>query len=83
MYQTEHNEYFASLRAGKPFNLGENIAHSTMVGIMGRMAGYTGQVITWEEATNAKEDLRPQEKLYWKMTLPTPPVAIPGRTKIV
>ncbi len=83
MYQTEHNEYFASLRAGKPFNLGENIAHSTMVGIMGRMAGYTGQVITWEEATNAKEDLRPQEKLDWKMTLPTPPVAIPGRTKIV
>lgn len=82
MYQNEHNEFFASLRAGQPLNLGEQLAHSTMVGILGRMAAYSGQVVTWEEATNAKEDLRPAEALDWKMSLPTPPVAIPGRTKI-
>lgn len=81
MYQNEHNEFFASLRAGQPLNLGEQLAHSTMVGILGRMAAYSGQVVTWEEATNAKEDLRPAEALDWKMKLPTPPVAIPGRTK--
>jgi predicted dehydrogenase len=82
MYQNEHNEFFASLRTGQPLNMGEQLAHSTMVGIMGRMAGYTGQVVTWDEAVNAKEDLRPTEPLDWKMKLPTPPVAIPGRTKI-
>ena len=27
--------------------------------IMGRMATYTGQVITWEMALNSKEDLTP------------------------
>ena len=82
MYQVEHNEFFASLRAGQPLNLGEQLAHSTMVGILGRMAGYTGQAVTWEDAVNAKEDLRPTEPLDWKMKLPIPPVAIPGRTKI-
>ena len=83
MYQVEHNEFFASLRAGKPLNLGEKLAHSTMVGIMGRMAGYTGQSVTWDEAVESKEDLRPTEPLDWKMKLPVPPVAMPGRTKFI
>jgi len=82
MYQVEHNEFFASLRADKPLNMGEQLAHSTMVGILGRMAAYTGQAVTWEEAVNSKEDLRPSEPLDWKMKLPEPPVAMPGRTKI-
>jgi hypothetical protein len=83
MYQNEHNEFFASLRAGKPMNMGEQLAHSTMVGIMGRMAGYTGQVVEWEEASDAQEDLRPSAPLSWDMKLPVPPVAMPGRTKLV
>ena len=83
MYQNEHDAFFASLRAGTPLNLGEQLAHTTMVGILGRMAGYTGQVVTWDEAVNSKEDLRPAEPLDWKMKLPTPPVAMPGRTKLI
>ena len=50
-------------------------------GIMGRMAAYTGQVITWEDALNSKESLAPEGPLDMKMKLETPPVAIPGRTK--
>ena len=83
MYQNEHDAFFASIRAGKPLNLGEKLAHTTMTGILGRMAGYTGQVITWDEAVNSKEDLRPTEPLDWKMKLPMPPVAMPGRTKFI
>jgi predicted dehydrogenase len=83
MYQTEHDEFFASLREGKPLNFAEKLAHSTMVAIMGRMSAYTGQTITWEDAINSKEDLRPKEKLEWNMKLETPPVPIPGRTKFV
>ena len=83
MYQNEHNAFFASLRAGKPLNMGEQLAHSTMVGILGRMAGYTGQVITWEDAVNSKEDLRPAGPLDLKMKLPAPTPAMPGRTKFV
>ncbi len=81
MYQTEHDEFFASLRGGQPLNFGDKLAHSTMVAIMGRMAAYTGQTVTWEDAINSKEVLAPAEQLDWKMSLKTPPVAIPGRTK--
>ncbi len=81
MYQTEHDEFFASIREGKPVNFAEKLAHSTMVGIMGRMAAYTGQKITCEEALNSKEVLAPSDSLEWNMKLETPPVAIPGRTK--
>jgi myo-inositol 2-dehydrogenase / D-chiro-inositol 1-dehydrogenase len=81
MYQTEHDEFFASIRRGEPVNFADKMAHSTMVAIMGRMAAYTGQTITWEDAIASKEVLAPSEKLDMKMTLPTPPVAIPGRTK--
>ncbi|MCU0783179.1 MAG: Gfo/Idh/MocA family oxidoreductase [Verrucomicrobia bacterium] len=82
MYQVEHNELFARIRKGEPINDGEWMAHSTMLGIMGRMAAYTGQEITWEDACNSKEQLVP-EKLDWKMNLPIAPMAVPGFTKLV
>jgi myo-inositol 2-dehydrogenase/D-chiro-inositol 1-dehydrogenase len=47
-FLTEHNELFASIRTGKPINNGNYMAKSTLMAIMGRMATYTGQVITWE-----------------------------------
>ena len=55
-------------------------SESTMMAIMGRMATYTGQEITWEQALNSKEDLLPA-KLDMAASLPMPPVARPGVTK--
>ncbi len=81
MYQTEHDEFFASIKEGKPLNNAHVLAHSSMVAVLGRMAAYTGQTVTWEEAINSKESLAPAGPLDWKMKLETPPVAIPGRTK--
>lgn len=82
MYQNEHNELFASIRSGKPINDGEWMAHSTLMGIMGRMAAYTGQEITWEQALNSQENLVPAQ-LDWKMKLDFPPMAMPGVTKFI
>jgi predicted dehydrogenase len=82
MYQVEHNELFASIRAGKPINDGDRMANSTMMAIMGRMAAYTGQEVTWERAINSQEVLVP-EHLDWNMKLPIAPMAIPGRTKLI
>ena len=82
MYQTEHNELFASIREGKPFNDGEKAAQSTMVGILGRMASYTGQRITYEDGLNSKTDLTP-EHLDWGKPLAVPGVPIPGVTKFI
>ena len=81
MYQTEHEEMFAALRKGTPLNYGEKLAHSTLMGIMGRMSAYTGKTITWEQALNSEEVLAPKEPLTWDMKLAVPPVAMPGRTK--
>ena len=82
MYQVEHNEMFASIRAGKPINNGTRLATSTLTAIMGRMAAYTGQEVTWEKALNSQEALVPTD-LKWDSTLTFPTVALPGRTKFV
>ncbi len=59
MYQTEHDELFASIRNSKPIQNGEYMARSTLLAIMGRMAAYTGQEITWEMALNSKRSPQP------------------------
>jgi hypothetical protein len=82
MYQVEHDEFFAGIRSGNLINDGERMAHSTMMAIMGRMAAYTGQEVTWEDACNSQERFVP-EKLDWNMKLPVPPIAVPGFTKLV
>jgi hypothetical protein len=75
MYQNEHDEMLASIRAGRPINDGDWMAKSTLMAIMGRMATYTGKLITWEMAFNSKEDLTPPKYEFGPM--PTPPS--PGR----
>ncbi len=82
MYQQEHDELFASIRSGQPVNDGHWEAQSTLVGIMGRMAAYTGQEVTWEMMQQSQERLSP-EKLEWEMKLPIAPMAVPGRTKFI
>ncbi len=81
IYQTEHDELFASIRAGKPINNGQYMAHSTMLAILGRMASYTGQVIAWGQALNSKEDLTPPS--YAWGPAPEVKIAVPGMTRFV
>jgi len=81
MYQQEHNELFAAIRAGKPINDGVRMAHSTLLAIMGRMSAYSGQEVTWEQALNSTERLVP-ETANWDATVTAPPVPMPGRTKL-
>jgi predicted dehydrogenase len=81
MYQHEHNELFDSIRNSKPINNGDWMVHSTMTGILGRMATYTGKSLSWKQAWESKEDLTPSS--YTLDKYPTPPVAMPGKTKFV
>ena len=82
MYQREHDVLFASIRKSQPVNDGKRLATSTMLAIMGRMAAYTGQQVTWEQAMNSQDKLVP-EPLDWKGSLPVMPRALPGITKLV
>ncbi|MDF1824333.1 MAG: Gfo/Idh/MocA family oxidoreductase [Verrucomicrobiales bacterium] len=56
-YQKEHDALFSAIREGSEFNEAERGAYSTLFALMGRMAAYSGQVVTWEEALNAEEEL--------------------------
>lgn len=78
MYQVEHDEFFASIRKGTPIDNAERMARSTLVGIMGRMAAYTGREITWEHMLRSQDSLFP-DPLVWDKPLPLPPFATPGR----
>lgn len=85
-YQLEHDAFFENIRTGKVRNDADYAAHSTMMGVMGRMASYTGQVITWEQAMNSQEVLGP-DNITWATEPPVKPdadgwypVAIPGTT---
>jgi hypothetical protein len=82
MYHLEHDALFAAIRAGKQVNDVERMARSTMVGLMGRMAAYTGQEITWEMISKSQEELVPRT-LDWNGALPITPLAVPGKTKFV
>ena len=79
MYQIEHDEMFAAIRAGKPINNGEAAAQSTLLALMGRTAAYTGQVITPDMILNSKEDLSPPRYEFGPLAMP--PVPVPGTTK--
>jgi predicted dehydrogenase len=81
MYQNEHNELIAALKEGKVINNGEYMSHSTMMAIMGRMATYTGQAITWDKAMNSQEVLMPEKLEFGSKE--TPAVARPGFTKFI
>jgi myo-inositol 2-dehydrogenase/D-chiro-inositol 1-dehydrogenase len=79
MYQQEHDELFGAIRSGRPINDGQWMAHSTMMAIMARMAAYSGQTITWEQAMNSTEELKPAA--YELGAAPEAVVARPGLTK--
>jgi predicted dehydrogenase len=81
MYQTEHDELFASIRNSRPINNGEYMAKSTLMAIQGRMAAYTGQVVTWEQAMNSREDLSPDGYTF-ESRPPASAVAVPGVTRL-
>lgn len=79
-YMVEHRDLIASIRSGNPLNEGRQVAESVLAAIMGRLAAYTGQVVTREQALKTK-GLVPKE-LHWDMSLSVPEPCHPGRTKI-
>jgi len=52
------------LRRGERPNEAEFAAQSTLTAIMGRLATYSGQVVTWDEALNSKSALADCDGLH-------------------
>lgn len=81
MYQTEHDELFASIRSGLAMNQGDEMVQSTVAALMGRMSAYTGQRITYQQAFESQEDLTPKEWAFGEGIDVS--IAMPGRTKFL
>jgi len=77
-YVTEHVNLIKSIRNGKPAAELTACAESTLTAIMGRMAAYSGKVITWDDALNSAVATMP-EHLTMKSEVPVGPVPKPGR----
>ncbi|WP_114790786.1 Gfo/Idh/MocA family oxidoreductase [Niabella yanshanensis] len=87
-YQAEHDELFAAIAKGEyKFWDAEYGAKSTLTGIIGRMATYSGEVIDFEKALNSGIDLMPKKFSFDADPLIMPDangmyaVATPGRTR--
>jgi predicted dehydrogenase len=89
-YQVEHDELFDAVSKGVyRFEDATNGAHSTMTSILGRMATYSGQIITVDQALASNLNIMPST-LSWDADMPVKPdvngeypAAIPGKTKYV
>ena len=86
-YQQEHNELFAAIKAGEhKLNDTNQGVEATMTAIMGRMATYSGQVITWDAAMAIDHSLVPELHSFTDTAPVLPdknrnyPIPIPGVT---
>jgi len=88
-YQREHDLLFDAIRKNQPYNEAERCAHAVLAAIMGRMAAFSGKLVTWEQALASKLELAPGLDTYtWESKAPVLPdkegrypVAQPGLTK--
>ena len=86
-YQQEHDDLFDAIRNNKPYNEAFYGAHSSLTAVMGRMATYSGKMITAEDALNSNENTMP-EVLGWEAAPPSLPdedgryaIPMPGKTR--
>ena len=88
-FQVEHEDLVNAIRDDTPLNDGYHGAKSSMTAVLGRLATYSGQEVTWEEATQSDLSLAPGIDQYAMNTAPPAvpdedgkyPIAIPGHTK--
>lgn len=90
-YQYEHDLLFDAIRNNKRYNEAERCCNAAMVGILGRMASESGQMITWEQAMASDLELAPGLDKYTMDSdapvMPDPnghyPIAMPGQTVVL
>jgi myo-inositol 2-dehydrogenase/D-chiro-inositol 1-dehydrogenase len=88
-YQVENDDLFAAIRKDTPYNEAVWGAKSTMTAILGRMATYSGQVVSWDDAINSEIALVPAA-YAWDANPPSMPdqdgrypIPTPGMTQSV
>jgi myo-inositol 2-dehydrogenase/D-chiro-inositol 1-dehydrogenase len=76
-YDEEQRVLIESVRQGKPYNSGGYLANSTMVGVLGQIACYTGKATQWDDACKSDLEFGPKPD---EATFETPPPSVPDET---
>lgn len=79
MYQNELDALFKAIRSGTPINDGDYMVKSNAVAVMGRMAAYSGQAVTWDQVMNSDLDLSPAKLEFGDIEMR--PIPVPGQGK--
>ena len=58
-YDAEQKALIDSVRNGQPINSGYHMANSTMVGVLGQLACYSGKPMRWDEVVQVRFPVRP------------------------
>ena len=79
MHQVEQDDLFAAIRAGKCINNGDYMCQSTLLGILGRTAGYTGQKLPGSRSASRSKTCRPNvtPSMQHRRPCPAPTENIP------
>jgi len=81
-YQQEHKDLVDSIRSNAPIVELAETANSSLTAVMGRIAAYTGQKVTWDFLVNeSKLDLFP--KPLNLTAAKESSFAVPGRTPLI
>lgn len=88
-YQIEHDRLFHAIRNDTPHNEAVYGAKSTMAAILGRMAAYSGKVVTWQQALDEGRRLTTDAE-SWDAPAPVQPgpeggyeIPLPGVTEVL
>ncbi len=89
-YRQEHLEFLQSIRDGRPLQRAKQLAVSTMATVLGQLAVYTGQQISWDDAQQSNFAFAPQGEIRLDGEPPVKPdangiypVEIPGYSKLL
>ena len=80
-YVLEHVDWVNHIRKGTAHVEAGECGMSSLCGIMGREAAYTGQTVEWDQISAADLDLMPEKLEMGKMDMKQYKVHVPGTGK--
>ena len=80
-YVLEHVDLVNHIRKGEPIDEATACAMSTLAGVMGRTAAYTGDTVTWDAMSQSELDYLPEKLELGPMDMSDYTVQVPGKAK--
>ncbi|MGN1234314.1 MAG: Gfo/Idh/MocA family protein [Candidatus Cryptobacteroides sp.] len=80
-YVLEHVDLVNHIRKGEPIDEATACATSTLAGVMGRTAAYTGDTVTWDDMSQSEQNYLPEKQELGPMDMSGYTVQVPGKAK--